>query len=148
MPLLGALAILAGITGCGKGLGMVHVRGKVTYKDGSAPKGGARAIRFEPAQDTTAEVRKAAAGEIGTDGSFEMFTKRPGDGVIPGKYNVTFTVVKGSHDPVSLIQEKYTVSATTPYKDVTIDRDVDDLKFEIEPIQPADGAAAAMQPKL
>jgi hypothetical protein len=50
---------------------------------------------------------------------------------------VTFTIWKGPRDPVSLIPEKYTAAATTPFKDITIDRDQADLNFELEP--PATG---------
>jgi hypothetical protein len=90
-------------------------------------------VRFEPEADTPAEARQGAGGSIGPDGSFEMCRRVPGDGVYPGKYAVTFTVCKAPRDRASLIEEKYTKSATTPYH-VTIDGDVDDLFFEIEPI--------------
>jgi hypothetical protein len=128
------LAVLFGIalTGCNRRPAMAQAKGKVLFKDGTVPQGGVRVVRFEPATDTTAEVRKAAQGDILGDGSFEMYTRKPGDGVFVGKYSVTFTVWKGPRDRVSLIDEKYTTSATTPYK-VTVDDDVDDLKFEIEP---------------
>jgi hypothetical protein len=116
-----------------------QVRGKVLYKDGSVPQGGVRVIRFEPTPDTTAAIRKTASGQIMDDGSFDLFTRKPGDGVILGKYAVTFTVWRGPRDRVSLIDDKYTASATTPYT-VTVDDDMDDLKFEIER---APGAAAA-----
>jgi hypothetical protein len=111
-----------------------QVKGKVLYPDGSAPKGGVRVIRFEPTPDTTATIRKTASSEIADDGSFDLFTRKPGDGVILGKYAVTFSVWRAPRDRVSLIDEKYTASATTPYT-VTVDDDMDDLKFEIEPIQ-------------
>src|SRR5689334_23205472 len=80
--------------GCNKGPSMVHVRGTVMNKDGSPLKGGVRVVRFEPASDSEATLRKAASGEIAQDGSFELFTRRPGDGIVTGKYNVTFTVWK------------------------------------------------------
>ena len=123
-----ALVLVVAVTaGCSKGPAMVHVSGKVLNKDGSVPKGGVRSIRFEPTQDTSAESRRVASGAIGDDGSYELFTKKPGDGILRGKYNVTFTVWKGPHDSVSLIPEKYTASATTPYKEVMIDHDQTDL---------------------
>jgi len=133
-----ALACIVSVVGCNKGPTMVQVQGKVAYKDGSALRGGVRVVRFEPSKDSTAEVRRLASGEIEKDGSFKLFTRRPGDGVFPGKYNVTFTVWKGSHEPTSFILDKYTTSATTPYH-VTIDRDQDDLKFELEPTPAAVG---------
>jgi hypothetical protein len=132
---------IVGIAGCDRGRATAQVRGKVLYKDGSAPEGGVRAIRFEPADDTTAKIRKAAAGQIERDGAFELFTRKPGDGVFLGKYVVTFTVWRGPRDPVSLIDEKYTSASTTPYA-VTVEHDMDNLFFEIERIGAAGGKAA------
>ncbi|MGD9632918.1 MAG: hypothetical protein AB7I57_07320 [Pirellulales bacterium] len=113
---------------------MAQVSGKVLYKDGSVPKAGVRVVRFEPTDDSPAEVRRPAGGAIGDDGSFTLSTRKPGDGVYLGKYAVTFTVVKAPREPISYIKPEYTRSATTPYH-VTIEGDRDDLLFEIEPLQ-------------
>jgi len=134
---LTGLSVFAAIAGCNRSASMVHVGGKVSYHDGSAPKGGVRIVRFEPVKDAPAEKRRTASGNIAEDGSYELFTRMPGDGVIPGTYNVTFMVWKGEHDRVSLIADKYTASATTPYKDVRVEQDKNDLNFEIEPIPTA-----------
>jgi hypothetical protein len=125
-----AVVCMAVLSGCDRGPAVAQVSGKVLYKDGSVPKGGVRVVRFEPI--TAEEVRKGASGTIGPDGSFEMYTRKPGDGVFLGEYAVTFAVWKGPRDPTSLIDEKYTMSTTTPYK-VKIDGDKTDLEFEIEP---------------
>ena len=127
-PLLAATLL----AGCSRGPATAQVSGKVLHVDGSVPQGGVRVVHFEPAIGSTAAIRTAASGGIGADGSFVMNTKKPGDGVYCGQYNVTFTVWKGPRDPVSLVADKYTDATTTPYQ-VTIDRDVDDLLFEIEP---------------
>jgi len=111
---------------------MVRVRGKVTNKDGSLIKRGVREIRFEPAADTAAPLRKTAIGLIGGDRSFELFTRKPGDGVIVGKYAVVISVMRGPRDPVQLINLKYTTSGTTPYHE-TVDRDMPDLVYTVEP---------------
>jgi hypothetical protein len=131
--LLLAAAVLGSLpaAGCYRGPATAQVSGKVVYKDGSAPKAGVRTVRFEPAPDTTAEIRKGAAGQIEDDGSFVMFTRKPGDGVYHGKYDVTFAVWKGPMDPTPLIPDKYADATTTPYH-VTIDGDRSDLVFEIE----------------
>ena len=60
-----------------------------------------------------------------------MFTRRPGDGVLPGKYAVLISVVKSPRDPVSLIDEQYSVAATTPYHE-TIEDDVVDLSYTVK----------------
>jgi len=122
---------------------MAQVRGHVFYKDGSVPKGAVAVIRFEPAQDSDAEVRKAATGSIESDGSFQMMTRKPGDGVFLGKYNVTFAVLRDAMNPrSSMINPKYTVSSTSGYQ-VTVDGNKDDLKYEIE----GAGGAAERAPK-
>jgi hypothetical protein len=112
---------------------MAQVSGKVLYKDGSVPTGGVRIVRFEPADDTTAEVRQGATGAIGPDGSFTMSTKVFGDGVYYGDYIVSFSVLKSPIDPTPLIEPKYASRMTTPYK-VTIDGEKTDLEYEIEPL--------------
>jgi hypothetical protein len=129
-------------TGCNHGSAMVPVRGKVTNKDGSLITRGVPEIRFEPAQDTTAVMRKTAIGKIQKDGSFELFTRKPGDGVMPGKYNVVISDVRDVHDPVQLIDLKYTTSATTPYHE-TIDGERTDLMYTVEP---AGGTASTPPP--
>ncbi len=120
------------LAGCHRGPDVAQVSGKVLYKDGSVPKGGVRVVRFEPAADSPTGIRKGATGDIQADGSFEMMTRKPGDGVYFGKYNVTFAIMKGPRDPVSYVDEKYTRAATSPYH-VTVDKDIHDLAFEIEP---------------
>lgn len=132
LPLVALALSTIALAGCNRGPRMVQVSGKVLYKDGSAPKGGVRVIRFEPSKDAPEETRRVASGQIETDGSFHLFTRKPGDGVFPGEYAVTFTLWKGPRDPVSYVDEKFTASSTTPYH-VTIEDDTTDLKFEIEP---------------
>jgi hypothetical protein len=126
MTLLAAVA-----SGCDRGPATAQVRGKVVYSDGSVPEGGVRVVRFEPTSDSKAEVRKGASGEIQDDGTFEMYTRRPGDGVYLGQYAVTFAIYKSPIEPITLIPMKYTASTTTPFR-ITVDRNRDDLLYEIE----------------
>ena len=108
----------------------------MTFKNGSLPNTGIRLVRFEPTADTKAAVRKGASGTINDDGSFELYTRRPGDGVHLGKYAVTFAFYKGAMDQRPLIPAKYTRAATTPYQ-LVVEGDIDDLEFEIDPAAPA-----------
>lgn len=116
--------------GCGE-REAYEVRGKVQYQDGSPITGGVRVIRLEPTQDTTAKVLKAASANIAEDGTFEMFTRRPGDGVFAGKYAVTFTVLQGAMDARPLIAEKYSLGDQTPFE-LVVDGDKTDLLYELE----------------
>jgi hypothetical protein len=132
---LAAAIVAATLAGCSNRPATAEVRGKVLYKDGSVPQGGVCVVNFQPTTDSPAKIRKGAGGDINPeDGSFELYTRKPGDGVYLGKYAVIFTVCKGPMEPTSLIQHKYTTSTTTPYH-VTVDHDVDDLVFEIEPLE-------------
>jgi hypothetical protein len=124
------LASFAATLGCSSDT--AQVSGKVVYKDGTVPKGGVCVVQFLPTDDSPAKIRKPATGEIREDGSFEACTRKPGDGVFLGKYDVTFAVWEGALEPVSLVEKKYTKKSTTPYH-VTIDDDVSNLVFEIEP---------------
>jgi hypothetical protein len=100
-------------------------------------------VQFLPTANSTATVRSAATGVIQPDGSFQMSTKQAGDGVVVGDYNVTFLVWRSPTDPsTSMIAPKYGIPGMTPYK-ITVDRDVSDLKYEIEPMPGVAGAAAA-----
>lgn len=118
--------------GCDDRPPTAQVSGKVTMKDGSVPQGGVRVVQFVPATDSTAEIRKGASGEIKDDGSFVAYTRKPGDGVFLGEYDVTFSVWKSAMDSTSLVDPKFTRASTTLYH-VTIDDDVDNLSFELEP---------------
>jgi hypothetical protein len=125
------LAFAAAVqSGCG-GREAYQISGRAQYKDGSPITGGVRVIRLEPTQDTTAEIRKAASANIAPDGSFELFTRRPGDGVIPGKYAVVFTVLDKPMNGKSLIPDKFTTGTTTPFE-LVVDENQRDLLFELE----------------
>src|SRR5262245_53464708 len=80
------------LAGSNRGKAMARVRGKVFYKDGSVPAGRVCVVSLLPTEDSKAEVRKGASSAIESDGSFDMVTRVPGDGVYLGDYSVTFTV--------------------------------------------------------
>lgn len=124
---------MGGLAGCGDSRPVAQIRGKVVGKNGTLPSAAIRVVRFEPTADTTAVVRKGASGSINDDGTFELFTRKPGDGVHHGKYAVTFGFFRSATDQRPLVAAKYTKPATTPYQ-MVVDKDVDDLQFEIEPL--------------
>jgi hypothetical protein len=120
---------LIGQVGCGREA--YQVSGRVQYKDGTPITGGLRIIRFEPTDDTTAKIRKAASGRIGENGSFELYTRKPGDGVYAGKYAVTFTIRTTPFGGKSLVPQRYTRRGETPF-DIVLDEDKEGLLFELE----------------
>lgn len=90
-----------------------------------------RTVCFQPAEGTTAVVRKAAQGSMAEDGTFTMYTRKPGDGVYKGKYAVTFTVLKDPNFGGLMIPEKYAAIDDTPFTiEVTADRN--DLLFQLD----------------
>jgi hypothetical protein len=91
-------------------------------------------VHFEPTSESTATLRKVATGVIGKDGTFELMTRKPGDGVCQGEYAVTIAIIKGATDPTLLSPEKYGNAKTTPFPLITVDHNISDLKFEIEPL--------------
>ena len=121
---------LVGQAGCGS-REAYQVSGRAQYKDGSPITGATRVIRLEPTADTTAEIRKAAGTTITADGSFELFTRKPGDGVIPGKYAVTFTVLDKPMGGKSLIPAKFTNPINTPFE-IVVDGDKTELLYELD----------------
>lgn len=136
---LGCLLVLIG---CNHGPEMYHVQGKVLYKDGTVPRAAVAVVFFQPKADSTAVIRKSASSTIKPDGSFDLWTRKGGDGVNKGEYSVGFNIIKAIMDPKPLIAEKYTRPETSGYE-VTVDRDISDLKFEIEPLPGVKGAPPA-----
>ncbi|WP_425395170.1 hypothetical protein [Aeoliella sp.] len=116
------------VVGCGSDT--AQVSGKVHYEDGSPVEGAIRVIRFEPT-DATADGRKVASGRLAEDGSYELMTKRPGDGVSKGKYKVTFTVLESPQTGVSLIKPEYMSADSSPLE-VTVDHSGEDYNFTLE----------------
>jgi hypothetical protein len=134
--LAGLCLVGAMFSGCNRGPAMYQVRGKVLYKDGSVPSG-MGAVHLEPTSASTATIKKVASGAIGPDGTFEMMTRKPGDGVFKGEYVVTIAVVKSATDPTLLSAETYRNAKTTPIAPITVDHNLSDLKLEIEPLSGA-----------
>ncbi len=126
------LVLLLPIAGCGnQGPSMGTVTGKISYADGSNPKGGIAVIRFEVASDSSTELRKAASADIEPDGSYELMTIRPGDGAYYGEYDVVFTIQKSYRDSKPLVAEKYTLASSSPFQR-TVDSPSHVFDFEIE----------------
>ena len=132
MLTLSAAIFLGGFIGCGKSNPVAQVSGKVVFKNGVMPPAGVRVVRLEPTADSNAVLRKGAGGTIGDDGTFQIFTRRPGDGVHHGKYAVTFAFWKSVTDHTPLVAQRYTDAKKTPYH-LTVDQDMAGLEYELEP---------------
>ncbi|QDU57563.1 hypothetical protein [Aeoliella mucimassa] len=124
------LTLVAALGGCSDNP-MASVSGQVKYASGEPITGGVRMVRFEPTDDSPAEIRKPATGEIKDDGTFEMFTLRPGDGVFKGKYKVVFTVMTSPMGGEWLIAPEYRHAESTPYE-IVVDGRQTELEYEIK----------------
>jgi hypothetical protein len=125
-----ALVGVLGVAGCSS-KDAYQVSGRAQYKDGSPITGGVRIIRFEPAKNSTAKIRKGASGTIAEDGTFQMFTRKPGDGVFVGQYAVTFSVLTRPLGGTSLIPAYFSHPESTPFT-IDVDGNKEGLLFELE----------------
>jgi hypothetical protein len=83
---------LFGIVGCGSGL--YPVSGRVTLDDGQPLTKGL--VVFE---QQTGEKPVTARGDLQADGSFQLGTRRPGDGAPRGKYRVLISPIIDVENP-------------------------------------------------
>jgi hypothetical protein len=89
-----ALLLLLGAAGCEAGGKLYPVGGNVTLDDGKPLTKGV--VIFER---TEGGPPVTARGEIKPDGSYQLSTYRPGDGVPPGKYRVLINPLDLSEVP-------------------------------------------------
>jgi hypothetical protein len=115
------------VVGCGdSGDEMLAVSGTVKNPDGSAvtaEEGGL--IQFTPDGSGT-----TAMGSLEKDGSFTMMTKKPGDGVKPGKYKVVLQLWKNYRAGALAVPKEYSDATTTPLE-ATVDADNTHFDFVI-----------------
>ena len=84
-----------GIAGGGAPTTLIPVKGKVTYKGQPVTRG---RIKFEPDG-----FGRPASGQLKPDGTYELTTEKPGDGVIAGHHRVTVagTGIKSPRDALA-----------------------------------------------
>jgi hypothetical protein len=121
------LLALALSQGCGTGEGRLIVSGTVAYSDGSPITAESGTIIFHPVD----EAGQPANGPVGEDGSFELMTRAPGDGVAPGQYKVVLKIWKSYRDQTPSVATEYGDAATTPLT-ATVDRNSSTFKFNVE----------------
>jgi hypothetical protein len=73
---------------------MAPVTGKVTYPDGSPATGGEVSLHHVDDPNVPSPV-----GYIQPDGTFTLFTEKPGDGVAVGKYKVAVASPTDDYGP-------------------------------------------------
>src|SRR5262245_6771874 len=108
--MVGLAALLVGLASAGCGTGMYKVTGRLLYEDTGEPviELAGNAVTF-----TSEELGKSAVGEIKPDGTFELSTSRPGDGLLPGKYKV-------------IVAQPHPMPERTPIGKVVVELDYED----------------------
>ena len=97
------------LAGCGGGVKTVPVSGVVTFDGGPPPKAGA--VYFAPVSVEEGLPNRPASASFGPDGHFEVQSFVPGDGLVPGTYNISIACWKVAPSPngpgVSLVPEGF-----------------------------------------
>lgn len=119
------MILFLGVSGCNRAPTLISVHGIVQFNGKPLTYG---SVMFQPAGGG-----KIARSAIGSDGSFQLSTQTPGDGIAPGKYRVRVTAFETqkrqaagqpTDEPTlgqSVIPKKYQRLGTSP------------LSFEIQP---------------
>ncbi len=131
-----ALATLCCAIGCSKGPPVYRVKGTVKYQGKPLTTG---VVAFHHTDQKSPLVK----GDIGSDGTFQLTTKRPNDGAAPGEYHVTVTSmtpgkgVEGTdpdyQPPKALIPLKYMRLDESPLKATVAPRDDNDIQLSLVP---------------
>lgn len=121
-----AVIVIMALGGCGPRIEMATVRGRVLV-DGKPL--GSGSVMVQP------KVGPAARGQIGADGSFELSTYRPGDGVRLGPAAVRVTSV--ARVVAAADQEQTTGQSLIPmrYADFTTSGISIDVTAGMEPVE-------------
>ncbi len=83
--LLASLSLIA--TGCSdNGLEMIPVSGTVTFDGGECPAEGS--LYFIPVEPPPGIPMRPGTGDFDRDGAYAVKSFKPGDGLLPGKYQV------------------------------------------------------------
>jgi hypothetical protein len=121
------------LAGCGgPPASLVPVEGTVVFAGGKVPDAAVATVHFEPVADGPQQIRKVASGTIGPDGRFTLMTRRPDDGVIPGRYRVFFTIEKTFAGRERLVPARYASAEETPFEVTVEPRSNPPFRFEIE----------------
>jgi hypothetical protein len=96
--LFGCLCL--GLAGCGNSHGTVPVKGRVTFDGARPPKPGRVSFGpVTPAANTELKQRPGSA-PFDAEGNFTVMSFQPGDGLVPGTYQITVLCVERDPPPV------------------------------------------------
>jgi hypothetical protein len=113
----GWLTVVALSFGCAK-LPEGHARasGEITFKDGRRLTGVVGVVRFDPEELYSGGSRGASIAALNSDGTFDLMTRTPGDGVPIGDYRVVLVVRNADDTPADAVHFDYKHFETTPWR--------------------------------
>lgn len=119
LALVATWCVLLGLAGCGTRY--YPVRGTVTFEDGAPLTKGL--VVMEGSRGEGGDL-VMARGEVHADGSYQLSTNLPGDGVPPGKYRVLI----GSMDLSDLPDDKKNI----PFEHKYLKFETSGLEYEVK----------------
>jgi hypothetical protein len=128
-----AVGILS-LNGCSRvPEGNARAGGQINFKDGRKLTGVVGVVRFDPESLYTGGSRGASVGSLRSDGSFQMMTRTPGDGVPIGDYRVVLVVQNADGSPADAVHFDYKHFETTPWRaHVEVDGE-NEFEFVLDP---------------
>jgi hypothetical protein len=128
---LPVLALLLAAAGCNSS-GLYPVQGKIVDLKGNSIPG----IEGSQIHFSSLDGKISSVGEVQADGSFSLFTHKPGDGVQPGEYEIV--IVRKWLDPEHAaplaIDPKYESFATSGLKR-TVEPKSNTFELKIQPVR-------------
>ncbi len=132
VPLLLAVALIAGIAGCGNEHRTYQVNGTVEFEDGFP-------VMFGEIEFQCEAHPVNARGKISRDGTFSLTTYKNGDGAIAGQHKVVITQmlaptpvgVEVIHDHGSMVSKRY-YSFKTSDLIATVDQSETTIKLIVD----------------
>lgn len=104
-------SVLVCCLGCGSSAPhTIPVSGTVTFDGKPLSKG---TISFIPAGDKT-EFGRPATGNIDPQGNYTLSTFKPGDGAVPGKYQVAVVSIANEPSPEEMAEKGAQITSTIP----------------------------------
>ncbi len=111
-----AMLLVAVVSGCSdEPFDYIRAKGRITYEDGAPipTEGGLRLTFYSEAPPVDGKYfPRPGSAMPDANGDFETMTMRPGDGLVPGRHQVTVSYMSRSTKDV--LPTEYTLKGKTP----------------------------------
>ena len=129
--LVAGYGVLLALAGCG-GPRLHPVHGKVTWDDGTE----ARELAGGLVICESADGHVGARGDIEQDGSFQLTTYKPGDGLLPGKHRVAVVEYSPREPPPPPKIDRTFSSVEASGLEINVDRPTKDVTLKVRRARP------------